>query len=537
MSAVADTAFVKERRALRLPAAFVEAASVFGVAYVAYAAVGYRVVVQQHLAVFDAVARLAHAYMVWWNVPPKLASVGFVWPPLQTLAFLPLAAIRPLSTSLAALPLTSAFFAAGTLVVLARTLEIGGLRLPSRLALVGLFAVNPMFLFYATNGQGEAVYLFFLALGTHYLLRWHLGWGARALAVSGLAFGLGILARYELALWTFLAGASIAIALVRRNAPRREIEGTLLAFAAPPVYAVAVWVFANWQIVGAPFGWLAAETPTTQVAGTTTAQPLHHAITALLSLNWRLFLPTLPLLAALVLVALALRDGVSLMLAAALSINAAFTAYLLLRSGNAGFLQLRYNMRPMPLTLAAVAWLLHKSRPRVRPVVLAAALAAFAAAIPLTWRTMETYQYQYDEKPFTEAIAHLGDRNAMTSREYTRALDAATGMADYVRANVHGRNEIFTDDAMTFGTILRSGRPGVFLDRIDTGDKRWLELLAKPWGAFDYMLVSNNEVDLILRYYPFVLNGATPGLTPVYRTAGEVLVRVAPHPPEGSRNH
>ena len=89
--------------------------ALFLASFTVYAAIGLKVVVLQHVVVPDGWARLAHAYFVFYNHPPKLAAIGFIWPPLMTLVFLPIAWISPLSTSLAALPLTSAFFGAATI--------------------------------------------------------------------------------------------------------------------------------------------------------------------------------------------------------------------------------------------------------------------------------------------------------------------------------------------------------------------------------------------------------------------------------------
>ena len=87
-----------------------EGVIVFVISYAFYMVLGWRIVHQQHLVVFDATARLAHAYFVWWNAPPKLASIGFVWAPLSTLVLLPFTLIKPLATSLMALPASSGRF-------------------------------------------------------------------------------------------------------------------------------------------------------------------------------------------------------------------------------------------------------------------------------------------------------------------------------------------------------------------------------------------------------------------------------------------
>ena len=71
--------------------------------------------------------------------------------------FLPLAAIKPLATSLVALPLTSAVFGGLLLVVIERLLGLTGLSRPRRYALVAAFGANPMIAFYASNGMAEIV--------------------------------------------------------------------------------------------------------------------------------------------------------------------------------------------------------------------------------------------------------------------------------------------------------------------------------------------------------------------------------------------
>ena len=61
----------------------------FVVAAGVYFYVGYQTVVEDGVVVFDALDRLTRAYMVWHNEPPKLAAIGFVFPPLTTMVFLP----------------------------------------------------------------------------------------------------------------------------------------------------------------------------------------------------------------------------------------------------------------------------------------------------------------------------------------------------------------------------------------------------------------------------------------------------------------
>src|SRR5688500_1520577 len=85
-----------------------ETIAIFVVFSIIFFLFGYKVVVDQHVIVFDALDRLSRALMVWHNDPPKLAAIGFTLPPLGTLALVPFALFRDLVSSGIALPLSSA---------------------------------------------------------------------------------------------------------------------------------------------------------------------------------------------------------------------------------------------------------------------------------------------------------------------------------------------------------------------------------------------------------------------------------------------
>src|SRR6201999_3273068 len=94
---------------------------------IAYGVIGYFVVVSGHIVQFGALERLADAYMAWWNAPPKLAAIGLTTAPVGTLAFLAPALIKPLATSLTALPLVTALAGGGTMAMLNTLLARCGL--------------------------------------------------------------------------------------------------------------------------------------------------------------------------------------------------------------------------------------------------------------------------------------------------------------------------------------------------------------------------------------------------------------------------
>jgi hypothetical protein len=533
-------------RSRRLPAATtLESFGVFLAFFAVYFGIGYHVVVDLHLVNFDALSRLAHAYFVWWNEPPKLAAIGFVWPPVQTLIYMPFALIKPLATSLAALPAASATFMAALMVVLNKSMRFAEMRWFARLPLLIVFGLNPMVVYYGANGMAEAVYLFFLGLGIYFLLRWNLSRRTHMLAMVGIALALAMLARYEILPFALVIGTGIAaITMAGRERVYRpqELEGSLLLYLAPIAYAGGAWLFFNWLILGNPlsfleFGATSADIGTTQqdIAGLAARDlgPIELA-EYMLALNWALFPLAVLVVPALLFTAVSRRDMMSLVLAALVVTNAAVTMALFLRTVDPNLVQLRYNMRAIPIALIAVGWLYYRWRERpVRVGIWVAALAALLVSLPITWQTMERYSYQYEENVFLRALETGKDQEGNIGiGGYPIGIADERAIADYIDENVTADEVIFTDDAQTLGIMLLTGKPDLFFDRIDRGDTRWTEELNDPWGNVDYFLVTTDErcrapcLDQVRERYPGVLRDRFPGLRVVFRTRQYVLVAV-----------
>lgn len=518
-----------------------ESMLLFAFLYAVYGYIGYHVVVDQHVVVLDGLSRLAHAYFAWHNDPPKLAAIGFEWPPMMTLVFLPLAGIKSLATSFAALPLTSAFFGAGLVVVLSRILSTFGMRPALRYPLVLLFAANPMIVFYATNGMAESVYLFFFVVAIYFLLRWYRNGHSHVLGVAGGAMALAALARYEMGAFALVVGLGVLLILAQRRASRQEISGSLTLYAAPVAYGLAGWCFFNWLIIGNPLFWIERQAQTNVTVGRGVASqasaggiPLGEIADKLLALNAQLFPLILLVVPALLIVFFLRRDSMSLILAALASLNAAMTAAFLVSSHDESLLQLRYNMRAMPMALIGAGWLFWLYRGRaVRASIYVLTAAALAISLPLTWHTMDSYPYQFGEQAFVRALSTGGNRQGTTSiGGYRIGVAADRQMADYVLAHVTQPNSILTDDAQTFSVMLASGRPDLFLDRIDKGDRPWHRMLADPYGRVGYILVSRfGQPDQVHECYPRILRGEVPGTRVAFGNSLFVLVSVVRRAP------
>ena len=513
----------------------VEGSLLFTTAAAVYCGLGIWLLRDKHLIVFDGFARLSHAYFVWWNLPPKLTAIGFVWPPVATLVFLPFAAIKPLATSLIALPVMSAVFGGLLLVVLDRLFQLARMTRLRRYPLIVAFGVNPMVAFYAANGMAEIVYLFFLVAGVYSFLRWYLTRTPGALIMASVCFAVGILSRYEVFIWAAVLAGSVGLTAIRQRVSRAELEGTLLTYLAPITYGAGLWLFFNWLILGDPLFFLKLQAPGAGInnpAGVLQPVPAiirrspGHFAGEVLRLNLQLYPVVALVVVALLFVLYRRRDLMTSSLIVLLILNAAFTWLLVWRSGAQSYLQLRYNMRAMPLALVAVAWLYLIARPHWKRLTWAASLAAVVGSIPFTAYAMENYKFQYLERDFMAAILH--------DRSLGRPLVGVDAMARYITAHDRLQNSILADDSQTFSVMLRTGRPDLFWDRIDRGDGEWRDTLLSPWGRVRYMLIASE--DLIAQRYPLLYEGRTVrGMSLVYetrqRTQKFILVRVAAHRP------
>ena len=229
----------------------------------------------------------------------------------------------------------------------------------------------------------------------------------------------------------------------------------------------------------------------------------------------------------------------SLVLSGLVVTNAAVTAALFIQTSDPNLVQLRYNMRAIPLALIAVAWLYFVWKSRgIRVGIWIAALLVLIVSLPGTWKVMETYSYQYEENLFLRAVETGEDQEGnIAIGGYPIGIEDERAMADYVEQNVAADEVVLTDDAQSLGIMLMSGRPDAFFDRIDRGDERWNEALEDPFGDVDYFLVTTNErcrppcEDKIRARYPAILRDREPGMQVVFRTPQYVLVGVDPIAP------
>jgi hypothetical protein len=501
---------------------------VFLFAWAVFAAIGYRAVVMQHIVPSDAMNLMSRAFYVWHNDPAKLAAVGFTGPPLQTVGLLPFAIVKPLASGLVALPIASGFWGALTLTMLHRTMARCGIPLLRRVAMSVLIALNPLWLFYAGVGMPDMIYLAALAATIYFVFTWIVEDQPRFVAGVGLGLALMAMSRFGFIWWALAVAVVASVVLAARKAEDDEREGLLVTMLAPIAAALLIWVLACVMITGEPFGWVLDAQPFGGVSSDSRTQPAD-AEAVLKSLG-ELLLGVAPV-ALLSLVGLVWRRsqdddriaGGQLFL---------LVAGVLVVVGNAlihddvSLLTIRSALPLMVLGIAAAAWLV-RTHGGIGQFM---AFAALIAAIPIAALAMDRYPYQNLEQAFVRGVLTQQDQEGTSSRGgYSVGVGPEQRMAAFIKV-LAGRkgNSVLADNSTTGGVILLTGRPEVFLDRVDQGDGPFLRVLRSPWGKVDYIVVARGTKDgSINQLYPKAAAGNAPGLRPVFTAGRYVLLSVA----------
>lgn len=232
--------------------------SCFGI----YLAIAWLLNMKYHAFTPDAFAHMGNGFYILYSRDPHLAAVGFVWPPLPSIAAM-VALIGnhvwpALSHNDMAGSIVSALAMAGAAFQILASMREWGVSRTPRLILTACFALNPMILLYAGNGMTEGLFVFTLVASTRYLLRWIHQGDLRSLAYSGIAMACSYLVRYEsvgaIALAAVVVGVvSFFRARGTRNSRIKTGLGDLTIFAAPAVVTFAGWAITSYVITGVFF--------------------------------------------------------------------------------------------------------------------------------------------------------------------------------------------------------------------------------------------------------------------------------------------
>jgi hypothetical protein len=502
--------------------------------FAVYALIGYYTVVNGHIVQFGALERLADAYMAWWNDPPRLAAIGLSTAPVGTLSFLGPALIKPLATSLVALPLVSALAGGGTMAMLNTLMARCGLSRLIRWLVLALVGLNPMMVFYGGNGSPVMLGVFLATCSLLAIISWRITDETRYLVGAGLAIGAAVMVDYTFLAWALALLLAIAFVGPGPRGGQLKLRSSLLLYLTPVFYSVLIWTILNGVILNSPFRWLeigSVQTLTNlnPAVGQASAQLGSSAgdlAQVILGVAPLLFL-AVPLL---LISVLGRRDslGFGLVVIAVFAVAGILLTALL--EDRASFISLSTGLPLVIAAIAALAWLFREES-GWRFLVVLAILAGGIAAVPLSWHAMRSYEYQDQEQAFTRYVETRESQEATTSLGgYRVGIDPERAMADYIDNRLKPpANSILTDSKVTYGVELLTGKPGLFVDRADYSEGEWLTIRDHPFGKVRYMLVANaGSGDLVRQRYPGLDLGAQPGLVPIFHTERYVLVELEP---------
>lgn len=491
-----------------------------------YMLLGFRLI-DLHVINFDALDRLTRAFMVWYNDPPKLASIGFSLPPLGTLVLVPFAAVKGLVTSGLALPISSAIFGAGCLTFINRMFAMADMVRGARLLIVLLVGLNPMFAYYAMNGTGDAAYLMFAAFGMFCVLGWGRNGSARYLIGAGLAFSVAVIARYEFIIWALVIAFLVSGALTAKGREKDEVEGSVIAYLAPVMYALGMWIFLNAVVLGDPFAWV-SEASSSAPVNAVSSSPPDFSIADAISNALRIQLIFPVGLVAIPMLLFGARDAVGYGLATLILVNIAWSVISAAIEGSVDVIELQDALPTFVAGCAGIAWCYLRAE-SMRALLWAVTVGLAIISLPLAWSQMQSFPHQNLEQAFTRAIFTGDDQEGTASRGgFQVGVAPEREMAQYIEDQDIADNQIFTDNARTFGVIDLTGRPDLFFDRVDKGDDEWQKVLAAPQDTVQYLLVQRTDADLILQEYPGADDGEVDGFEPVVSNERYSLIKVDP---------
>ncbi|MFN6545921.1 ArnT family glycosyltransferase [Mycolicibacterium nivoides] len=235
--------------------------TIFIVMLFVYLAVGHWLQVQNGFIMGDTLSRVVATQSVLFSRDPHLAALGFIFTPVAAMVQIPAVALGAVWPDIAgrafAGTIMSATFVAGAAVQMLSMGTDRGLPRAYSVTLTLLFALNPMIVFYGSNGMSEAPFIFFMTWAVRRLILWMVDDDVHHLvAAGGIAMGLAYLTRYDAAACVAAAGFLVGITTYLRAKPpprlRRAILDMLIV-SGPGFLAFLGWAAAGWLITGEAF--------------------------------------------------------------------------------------------------------------------------------------------------------------------------------------------------------------------------------------------------------------------------------------------
>ncbi|MEX7472116.1 ArnT family glycosyltransferase [Mycobacterium adipatum] len=484
--------------------------TIFVVCLVVYLGVGWWLQVRHGYIMGDTLSRVASTQAVLFSRDPHLAALGFIFTPVAAMVQIPVVWLSPLLPDITARAFSgtimSALFMSGAAVQLYSMGADRGLPRGYSLTITALFALNPMIVFYGSNGMSEAPFLFFMVWAVRRLMLWMVDDDVHHLITAGgVAMGLAYLTRYDALATVAAAGVIVGVTtyLRARSAPRvRRMLMDMLIVSGPGVAAFLGWAAAGWLITGEAFAQFTSQYGNAAImeqsgaVAPTTTEAIGFAATCMM-----LLAPTLLPLALWTVMQRWGRPNWQMMIVPLGMFGAvlAFQALSYAQGSTFGFLRFFIIAIPMAATLALLGVpdgaLAPAKRPgKYAPVVAAAVpvrrspathvavAATLAIGIPVTVAGMTQPDYAPQEYGLVAVLAPDPDdvsERAATEQRIARTFGTERRIAAYLETLDLPDSSVITDTVYGFGIIAASSRPKTF---VIPSDPDFTEVLNDPSG-------------------------------------------------------
>lgn len=401
---------------------------------------GWWLVYVAQIFVGDAMARVVQAKSVVLSRDPHLAAVGFVWPPLPSIAEVPFVlALHRFTAPIFAGQIVSALFAGALAAAMWGQLKRSDV--PRRWAIVLTLTVmlNPLVFYSSINGMTEVIFLFFAVAAAGALSSWDPR-ESKGLLVAGLLLGASFFVRYEAV--AFAAAGVLSVVVMQWRTPRwrERVGAVIIAFVAPVSYMVILWIVWTWLFLGSPLAFLTGAgsnlyfTESIRLGQNPVLSPLYGDPAA--TVRWALvylvreFPPFVPLLAAASAAALVKRDRGIFVLVVFAGVGPAFLAFQVYRGQLLSWS--RFWIYAIPFSAILFTTIVRDWRPKRRNLAYAVAAAVFAVSGLSTLDIMgDTIRSAPDENTFARAV-RSADFRTRYGTEYAAIREAAATLDAYM---------------------------------------------------------------------------------------------------------
>ncbi|MFS0898603.1 hypothetical protein [Mycolicibacterium litorale] len=472
-----------------------------------YFAVGAVLVLRYNIFEPDAPNRVANAGFALQSRDPHLSAIGFVWNPLPSIVEIPLVWLSQWWPALKHAGLAgvvqSALFMAGAAVVLRRIAIDRGVSRGWQWIAVAAFALHPMIVLYGASGLSEAAQMFSLLWCVRHLILWCEHGRVGDLAVTGLALGVGYLARYEAlpaAIGVLVVVAAVSWVRSPHAVRRSSTVLNVLIAMFPFATAFVAWAVTGWIINDELFATLTSQYGnSSQVAGRLAHTAGHDAGSTWPVIASRLFgmQPLVGVAVAVAVVVAAVRRTVTTVVPVAVfGGTLAFAVAAQASSTTFGWFRFYLLAIPLVICVALACW--HRAK---WPAVLLLT-ASLVVAIPFTGRliTNEDVAYGQLESGFVSLVDPQGHPPA--EHPARRRLISERTLAQWFDAKDLPPGSVLMDSFLTWGIWLSSTDPKQF---VITSDYDFTAALNRPWDfGIRYIVATNprlNVADAVNRRY------------------------------------